>query len=296
VEELKASNEELHAINEELRSATEELETSKEELQSVNEELTTLNHELKDKIDEVSRANSDLLNLMTSTDIGVIFLDRSLHIKRYTPRALELFNLIPSDLGRPLAHLTHHLAIDDLGDDAATVLRTLRVIERKVDSRDGRRFLLRVHPYRSVEDRIEGVVLTFLNITALQQAEDALRGREAMLRMAVRAAEAGGWELDGRTDRLQMTDECCALFGFDPAATLGLGDWIDRVDPADRDRVRAAVRRAADHREELDVEFRVHHPDKGVRQLWALGRGDGDGEERTVAGLTVDVTARRRES
>src|SRR6185295_9204591 len=118
VEELKASNEELQAINEELRSATEELETSKEELQSVNEELTTVNHELKEKVDEISRANSDLRNLMASTAIGTIFLDRALHIKLYTPPVLDFFNIIPSDLNRPLDHLTHKLEYEHLIEDA----------------------------------------------------------------------------------------------------------------------------------------------------------------------------------
>ena len=195
VEELKASNEELQAINEELRSATEELETSKEELQSVNEELTTLNHELKHKIDEVSHANSDLQNLMTSTDIGVVFLDRELNIKRFTPRAQDLFNVIPSDIGRPLAHLTHKLEADDLPELAQSVLQTLRTVEREVRSRDGRRYLARLLPYRSLEDRIGGVVLTFVEVSDLrdaidarQRTEAALQATERRLRFALRSA------------------------------------------------------------------------------------------------------------
>ncbi|MBV8757548.1 MAG: PAS domain-containing protein, partial [Deltaproteobacteria bacterium] len=182
LEELKASNEELHAINEELRSATEELETSKEELQSVNEELTTLNHELKVKVDEVSRANSDLQNLMTSTDIGVLFLDRQLHIKRFTPRIQDLFNVIPSDIGRPLAHLTHRLDFGDLPQAATQVIADLRTTDREVSSTDGKRFLVRLLPYRSIEDRIEGVVMTFVDVTDLKAAQEARRASEAALR------------------------------------------------------------------------------------------------------------------
>jgi two-component system, chemotaxis family, CheB/CheR fusion protein len=195
LEELKASNEELQAINEELRSATEELETSKEELQSVNEELTTLNHELKVKVDEVSHANSDLQNLMTSTDLAVLFLDRQLNIKRFTPRAQDLFNVIASDVGRPLAHLTHRLVCDDLSEVAQTVVQTLRVIERPVTSRDGRSFLARWLPYRSIEDRIEGVVLTFIDVTDVQNAiadrertQRALRNAEERLSIAMQSA------------------------------------------------------------------------------------------------------------
>src|SRR5262249_35480662 len=129
-EELKASNEELQAMNEELRSATEELETSREELQSINEELTTVNQEMKSKVDEVANANSDLQNLMASTSIATVFLDRALAITRYTPSAVELFHLIPTDVGRPLAHLKHRLDYPELIADAEKVLQSLVPIER----------------------------------------------------------------------------------------------------------------------------------------------------------------------
>ena len=175
-EELKASNEELQAINEELRSASEELETSKEELQSLNEELITVNHELKDNIDEVGRINSDLQNLMASTNIATIFLDRALCIKRFTPPIKALFNLIPSDLGRPLAHVTHNLNYDALFADAGAVLTTLQSQEREISSSDQHSvYLVRLSPYRTTDDRINGVVLSFVDITAMKRAEAILR-------------------------------------------------------------------------------------------------------------------------
>ena len=207
LEELKASNEELQAINEELRSATEELETSKEELQSVNEELTTLNHELKIKIDEISHANSDLQNLMMSTEIGVIFLDRSLNIKRFTPRVQDVFNIIPSDIGRPLAHVTHRLQDDDLTTTAQSVLQTLRTTDKEVPTRDGRSFLMRWLPYRSIEDRIDGVVLTLIDVSDLRQAVEARRRSEAALqlveerlRVAMRIAPVAALSFDPKGD------------------------------------------------------------------------------------------------
>jgi PAS domain S-box-containing protein len=171
-EELRASNEELQAINEELRSATEELETSKEELQSVNEELITVNYELKVKVEETGKANDDLNNLIASTDIATVFVDSGLRIKRFTPRATDIFSVIASDLGRSLLDLTHRLDYDELADDVSATFETLRPVEREVRSTDGRWYIVRLLPYRTTEDRIEGAIMTFFDITARRQAEE----------------------------------------------------------------------------------------------------------------------------
>ncbi|MBV8518981.1 MAG: PAS domain S-box protein [Acidobacteria bacterium] len=181
-EEARAANEELQAMNEELRSTAEELETSQEELQSVNEELQTVNQELKVKIDEISHASDDLRNLMSSTDIGTIFVDRALRVKLFTPGAREVFNLISADVGRPLSDITHKLDIDGLGDAMARVLERLQTIEQEVQTRDGAWYLMRLLPYRTSEDRIDGVVLTFLDITERHKAEAALRRTEERYR------------------------------------------------------------------------------------------------------------------
>ncbi|MEM5386229.1 CheR family methyltransferase [Paraburkholderia phymatum] len=182
-EELKASNEELQAINEELRSATEELETSKEELQSINEELTTVNAELKSKVEETGKINDDLQNLIAANDIGTIFVDRNICIKRYTPRATDVFSIIPSDIGRSLLDITHRLEYDKLADDAAEAFDSLRLIERELKSNDGRWYLARFVPYRTTEDRIDGAVLSFIDITGRRQAEDRLREGERRMRI-----------------------------------------------------------------------------------------------------------------
>jgi two-component system CheB/CheR fusion protein len=171
-EELKASNEELQAMNEELRSATEELETSREELQSINEELTTVNHELKSKVEELGHSNSDMHNLMDATAIATVFLDRDMRITRYTPSAVSLFNLIASDLGRPLADLATRLDYPELGGDAQRVLERLVPIEREVGLPDGKWFLSRLLPYRTIDDHIAGVVVSFIDITERKQAEE----------------------------------------------------------------------------------------------------------------------------
>ncbi len=171
-EELKASNEELQAMNEELRSATEELETSREELQSINEELSTVNQELKTKVEELSHANSDIHNLMDATAIATVFLDRDLRITRYTPSAVALFNLIATDLGRPLADLATRLDYPQLQADAQCVLERLVPIEREVGLPDGKWFLSRLLPYRTMDDHIGGVVVSFIDITERKRSED----------------------------------------------------------------------------------------------------------------------------
>jgi two-component system CheB/CheR fusion protein len=183
-EELKASNEELQAMNEELRSSTEELETSKEELQSLNEELRTVNQELKIKIDEQTQANDDIQNLINSTEIGTIFLDRLSRIKLFTPRARDLFTLLPADRGRPLSDISTALVDVDLQTEARRVLERLERSEREVRTKDDRWHLMRVLPYRTADDRIDGVVLTFVDITERKRVEEALRASEERLRRA----------------------------------------------------------------------------------------------------------------
>jgi len=174
-EELKASNEELQAMNEELRSAAEELETSKEELQSINEELRTVNQELKIKIEETTLTSNNLQNLINSTEIGTIFLDRSFRIALFTPSAQNIFNLIPADFGRPLSDITNKLDYADLLPNAETVLDKLITLEREVCTTENKIFLMRMVPYRTAEDRINGVVITFVDITASKQTEVVLK-------------------------------------------------------------------------------------------------------------------------
>jgi two-component system CheB/CheR fusion protein len=187
-EELKASNEEMQAVNEELRSATEELETSKEELQSINEELLTVNYELKTKVDETDKINDYLTNLISSTDIATVFVDRSLRIKWFTPAATGIFNMLPVDTGRSLLDITHRLHYNDLSRDASQVFESLSVIEREVSSADGNFFIARLLPYRSNEDHIDGTILTFIDITKRRIAEQELRLSEERMRLVAESA------------------------------------------------------------------------------------------------------------
>ncbi|MCB0083440.1 MAG: PAS domain-containing protein, partial [Caldilineaceae bacterium] len=171
-EEMRASHEELLSMNEELRSTTEELETSKEELQSINEELFAVNRELKNKVAEVTQSNNNFQNLLISTDIATLFLDRTLRIAFYTPPTTAIFNFIPPDRGRPLAHLRTNLHDTQLEADARQVLAELRPVEREVQSLTGQWFLMRMRPYRTAANQIEGVVITFVDITERKAFED----------------------------------------------------------------------------------------------------------------------------
>ena len=176
-EELKSSNEELLSTNEEMQSANEELQSSQEELKSVNEELSTVNAELARKVDELGRMNSDLKNLFSSSDVVTLFLDLELRLTRFTPSARTFFRLIDADVGRPLTDLAPRFADQDLAAEASEVLRTLRTVEREVETVDRRAwYLLRILPYRTMENAVAGVVITLAEITRIKRAEaDSLR-------------------------------------------------------------------------------------------------------------------------
>ena len=171
-EELKSTNEELQSVNEEMQSTNEELETSKEELQSTNEELITVNTELQNKVDELSQANNDINNLLASTDIGTIFLDTNLHIKRYTPAMTKIFNLISTDVNRPISDITTKIDYGDLPKDAGQVLETLVHKEAEIRTQDGAWYAMRIAPYRTIENVIDGVVITFVAISSLKESQE----------------------------------------------------------------------------------------------------------------------------
>ena len=174
-EELQSANEELQSTNEELQSTNEELSTSKEEMQSMNEELQTINSELQSKLDDLALAQSDLSNILNSIDIAILFLDQGLNVRRYTDRAAKIINLRESDVGRPLSDLTTMLEYPALHDDAAETLRTLAICEKEIHTTDNRWFSVRIIPYRRLDNVIDGVVLTMVDISASKALESSLR-------------------------------------------------------------------------------------------------------------------------
>lgn len=185
-EELKSSNEEMQSVNEELQSSNEELESSKEELQSVNEELSTVNVELQNKVSDLLQANNDMNNLFAGTDVGTIFVDYGMRIMRFTPAVTNLLNLIPSDTGRPIWDIVPNiLGYDRLIEDIREVLERLTSKEIEVKTRKGMWFLMRIRPYRTLDNVIKGAVITFIDITELRRARELLKESEAFKRLGV---------------------------------------------------------------------------------------------------------------
>ncbi len=223
-EELRAANEELQSVNEEYRSTSEELETSKEELQSINEELQTVNGELKLKLDAVSRANSDLRNLMAATEVGTLFLDTTLCIRRFTDRVTDLFSITPSDEGRPITDFAHKLEYDDLVKEVHAVLSDLAPIRREIHGRNDCWYDVRLRPYRTVDDKIDGVVITFLDVTDRHKVEDSLRESERELQQQKQLIEVWRgplfvWELGGRIVEWNRGSE--ELYGYARDEAIG---------------------------------------------------------------------------
>jgi two-component system, chemotaxis family, CheB/CheR fusion protein len=213
-EELKASNEEVISINEELQSANEELESSKEELQSLNEELIAANAQLQTKIGELEAANNDLSNLWSSTSIAVVFLDTQLRVRRFTPAMSDLLELLPTDIGRPIAHFAPKLTRGDLLEDARQVLSSLVPSEAEMSSHSGAWYLRRTLPYRTTDHRIDGIVITFFDITARKRAEQQVEAAQARLSAALEQMPAAMLLVDAPSGRLLYANRRAAeLFG-----------------------------------------------------------------------------------
>jgi two-component system CheB/CheR fusion protein len=218
-EELKSSNEEMQSVNEELQSTNEELETSKEELQSLNEELATVNTELQIKVTDLSRANNDMNNLLAGTGVGTVFVDFQLHVLRFTPAASAITNLILSDVGRPVAHIVFNLVgYPSMVADIKSVLGSLVPIEREVKTPEGKWFTLRIQPYRTLDNVIEGAVLSFVNITEVVNTRQALRDANDLLRLAVVVRDA--------RDAITMQDLTGRILAWNPGAVRLYG-WSE---------------------------------------------------------------------
>ncbi len=297
-EQLNASNEEVVAINQELQSTNEELETSKEELQSLNEELITINSQLQEKVSELEDANNDMENLLASTEMATVFLDTRLRIKRYTPATTELFNLIPHDRGRPLTDIVQKFTDPDLIADAHQVLAHPTPLERQVHNGIGRWFRRRVLPYRTHDNRIQGVVVTFVDVTQLRNSEAAARQRLTEIEGVYENAPIGLCVLDRDLRYLRINERLAEINGV--SVQDHLGKTVREVVPHLADQAEPVLRHIIETGEAaLNVEISGETPAKpGVVRHWLEQWHplyDDDGVVNGINLVAEEITQRKQQ-
>ncbi|MBI5484971.1 MAG: PAS domain S-box protein [Deltaproteobacteria bacterium] len=306
-EELKSANEELQSVNEELQSTNEELVTSQEELQSTNEELFTVNNELQINVADLSRSNNDMNNLLAGTGVGTIFVDHNLNIVRFTPQVTAIINLIQSDIGRPVGLFVSSLVgYDKMSEDITSVLDTLVAKEIIAQSKDGKWYTMRILPYRTLSNVIEGAVITFVDITEIRNAhvdiaelkrvQAELLKSEARLRLALELSGMGTWDfnlLDLSAERSLRHDQ---IFGYNEL----LPEWsyqqfIEHVLPEDCEMVECAFHDALEKKNDWNFECRIRRVDGVVRWVSATGRIECDaaGVATRMSGVVQDISERK---
>jgi two-component system CheB/CheR fusion protein len=279
-EELKSANEELQSTNEELQSTNEALETSKEEMQSLNEELQTVNAELQGKVEALSRVNDDMKNLLNGTDIATVFLDDDLNIKRYTEQTKRVMRLIPGDVGRPIGDLVSKISYTRLVEDAREVLRTLVFKEAEVKSEDGSWFLLRILPYRTAENFIDGLVLTFVDITRVKLLQEEARRVVAALRTSRTSVFGQGADME-------YAWVFGPLFGRSSGEVVGHKDQ-DLLGTKDVEALAALKRRVLERKAPMRERLRLTVA--GESRVYELYLAPEPGQDGQATGLTGVMT------
>lgn len=289
-EQLRTTVEELETSNEELKSSNEEMMSMNEELQSTNEELATANDELKTKIDELAEANSDLQNFIESTSVATILLDRHLRLRSFTPAATQLFRIIDKDRGRPLLDVTARFDTQGLEEELRGVLRSISPVEREMQAQNGRSYILKLMPYRTVNDLIDGLVLTFTDVTSVKQAQQALSAANQRYEAATKASGhlVFDWDLDA--DRTLITGEVTALTGRNGETLSGpLEAWLRIIHSEDRERVGSLLRREVETGEPVRLEYRLVKPDGTVSHCEHRGTYFSGEAGRRFIGFVIDI-------
>jgi len=291
IEELETSNEELQATNEELLASNEELQSTNEELQSVNEELYTVNAEYQSKIVELTELNNDMDNLLTSTEIGTLFLDEDLEIRKFTHKIQEVYKIRESDIGRPISHLNHRLADVDPFEMFEEVHESGRPMEHEVQAESGKAYLMRVLPYKIGPQSFAGVVITFIEITRVKEAQKALGRSESQLRHMARLAKVGSWEYVPETGEHRWDEEVYRIHelavGDQPTPEKAIQYYV----PESRPQMEEAFSEAVEKGVPYDLVFQIW-TEKGNRR-WVRSVGDPevrDGRVVKVSGSLQDVT------
>lgn len=296
IEELETSNEELQATNEELLASNEELQSTNEELQSVNEELFTVNAEYQRKIMELTELSNDMENLLNSTQIGTIFLDENLEIRKITPIVSALFKVTEHDVGRPFSFLVHNLVDVDPLKEVVRVQKRGKPNDVEVLDKSGNWFLMRILPYQIGPRTVSGVLLTFIPISNAKRAQQAQRESEERYALAQRAANIGSWDWDMVTNELHWSEMIEPMFGFAQGDFAGTYQaFLDRVHPDDRKYVIDSVEAAVHEDKQYSVKHRIVLPDGNVRWVSETGEvyRDERGKPVRMVGVVQDITARK---
>ncbi len=292
VEQLQTANEELQSTNEELLAANEELQAANEELHSLNEELHSVNSEFERKNSELKQLNADLDNLLGALEVGTVFLDRELRIRKFNPAIERCFRLLPQDIGRPIGHIAYQL--DDqahLLSEVARVVATGATARREIRSRDGQFFLKRILPFRNIKGEIEGVVITFTDITAVRHMQDRFD-------LAIEASRLVWWDWDVSHDHVSTHSAGWCILGYDLEVINSTGaGWLELVHPEDLARVRATLDAALRGDTPVwDCEHRFKS--RSGSWLWVANKGrvterDAHGKPLRMLGTTQDIDARK---
>lgn len=298
IEELETSNEELQSSNEELIASNEELQSTNEELQSVNEELYTVNAEYQAKIEEMIRLNNDINNLLNNTEVAALYLDRHLCIRKFTPSLARITNLRDVDIGRPLYHLSVSEAYARLLDDINQVVRTLQPVEKEIVTASGAPYLMRIVPYRTEDNAVDGVLATFVDISRLKR--ESTRANQAMqrLQLALEMGQMAWWDWDVTSGEVIADSKKATMLGYQVHEfPTNVYEICDLIHPDDYDKAMQAMR---DHLSGVaptyEVTYRIRTKEGGYR--WYSDRGgvvarDAQGKPLRVTGIVIDVTSQK---
>ena len=291
-EELRSYNEEVLSMNEELQSLNEELETSKEELQSVNEEVTSANTQLNAKIEELNALNDDMSNLLDSTRIATVFLSPDLEVRRFTPAVCEYFRLLPGDVGRPISDVARSFVDDKLIEECREMRSSRTVIEREVLSTTGRCLVRRIMPYHARDPGVEGIVVTFVDVTELRRVAEELSFKEERLRLAINAASLLTFEWEPNSDRIEWSSRTVEMLGCEPRTMSELLRFVEE-DP-ELPSLESGLRSAVEAHGHFRREFRMTSPDGTIRWVLceSLSLEGNHGLPPRMVGVLVDITDR----
>jgi two-component system CheB/CheR fusion protein len=295
VEELETSNEELQSSNEELIASNEELQSTNEELQSVNEELFTVNSEYQTKIEELTRMTNDLDNLLKNTEVGALYLDRKLCIRKITPAVTQITNILPTDIGRPISHISFMHNYKELVDDVNSVVESLQSIDKEITGTDGKVWQARVRPYRTDYNAVEGIMITFVDITRLKDYEKSLKQNEQKYRQIIENTEAVAWEYEIETDKwTYVAPQVEKMMGYKPSDWTDLKFWEGNVHPDDREWASLYCAECTQRGEDHTFEYRFRKRDGNylwIRDVVSIEMKDG--KPHRLRGLMFDITEKK---